>query len=238
MSGLSCKRCNGASYVKNGIVRGHQRYKCRDCGCNFTNTPPRGKPPAMKALAVLLYGMGNMSYGMIARLFGVSDVAVYKWIRSEAAALPEPSVPADVEIVQLDERWHFVNGKKTSAGSGAPSIRSTGEPWPGFWVSVTMQPAANCSTRSASGAKPSVTDDREGYHRCIPEDRLFTGKDLTFAIEQDNSNIRHHLARFRRGSKVTSRPEHRVDLSLRLHHHLHNPLNFREGVSRIQSIFS
>jgi hypothetical protein len=24
------------------------------CGCNFTNTPPRGKPPAMKALALML----------------------------------------------------------------------------------------------------------------------------------------------------------------------------------------
>ena len=136
MNELSCKRCGGGSYVMNGVVRGHQRYKCRDCGCNFTDTPPRGKPPAMKALAVLLYGMGNASYGMIARLLGVSEVSVYKWVKAEAAALPEPEVPADVEIVQLDEMWHFVNGKKTSVGSGGPLIRSTGEPWPGFWVTA------------------------------------------------------------------------------------------------------
>ena len=88
------------------------------------------------------------------------------------------------------------------------------------------------------GGKAFVTDDWEGYHRCIPKDQLFTGKDLTFAIEQDNSNIRHYLARFRRRSKVTSRSEHMVDLSLRLHHHLHNPLNFREWARKIQSIFS
>jgi hypothetical protein len=43
-----------------------------------------------------------------------------------------------------------------------------------------------------------VTDDWEGYHRLIPDDQLFTGKDLTVPIEQDNSNIRHFLARFRR----------------------------------------
>lgn len=78
--------------------------------------------------AVLLYAMGNMSSGMIARLFGVSEVADFKWIRKEAAALPEPVTPADVEIVQLDEMWHFVDGKKTNAGSGRLSIRSTGEP--------------------------------------------------------------------------------------------------------------
>lgn len=150
MSDLSCKRCGAGDYVKSGFVRGHQRYKCKACGCNFTDTPPRGKPQAMKLLAVLLYGMGNMSQAMIARLFDVSDVAVYKWIQQYAALLPEPEVPADVEIVQLDEMWHFVNGKKTNAGSGGPSIRSRGEPLPGCWVSVTMRPASGFSTRSGS----------------------------------------------------------------------------------------
>ncbi|MGI4944963.1 MAG: IS1 family transposase [Janthinobacterium lividum] len=43
--------------------------------------------------------------------------------------------------------------------------------------------------------KVFVTDDREGYHRVIPQAQLFTGKDLTFPIEQDNSNVRHCLAR-------------------------------------------
>jgi len=151
MSGIHCKRCGGVSFVKNGVVRGHQRYRCDECGYNFTDTPARGKPAAMKALAVLLYAMGNASFGMIARLLGVSNVAVLKWVRQEAAALPEPTTPAEVEIVQLDEMWHFVDGKKTSDGSGKPSIRSRGEPWPGFWVTVTMRPAADFSTRSAPG---------------------------------------------------------------------------------------
>lgn len=155
MAGVRCKRCGSVEFVKNGMVREHQRYRCGDCGCNFTDTPARGKPAAMKALAVLLYAMGNASYGMIARLFGVSEVAVLKWIRKEALALPAPTTPATVEIVQLDEMWHFVDGKKTSAGSGKPSIRSTGEPWPGFWVSVTMRPARSSSPRSASKAGSS-----------------------------------------------------------------------------------
>jgi insertion element IS1 protein InsB len=74
--------------------------------------------------------------------------------------------------------------------------------------------------------KTFLTDDWEGYHRCIPEDQLFTGKDLTFLIEQDNSNIRHFLARFRRKTKVVSKTEEMVDLSLRLYHHFHdNPQN-------------
>jgi len=53
MSEVCCKRCGAADHMKNGIVRDVQRYLCRSCGCDFTMTPPRGKPPAMKALAML-----------------------------------------------------------------------------------------------------------------------------------------------------------------------------------------
>ncbi len=109
--GLRCKRCEGSDYAPSGVVRGHQRYRCRACGCHFTDTSLRGKPPAMKAPAVLLYGMGGMSFSMIGRVLGVSDVAVLKWVRAEAAALPEPKVSAAVVTVEVDEMWHFV--KKT-----------------------------------------------------------------------------------------------------------------------------
>ena len=54
MDGIVCKRCQGTDYVKRGTVRNLQRYQCKACGCNFTNTPPRGKPPGMKALALML----------------------------------------------------------------------------------------------------------------------------------------------------------------------------------------
>jgi insertion element IS1 protein InsB len=86
--------------------------------------------------------------------------------------------------------------------------------------------------------KTFVSDDWEGYHRLIPEDQLFTGKDLTFLIEQDNSNIRHYLARFRRKSKVTSRSRTMVDRSLALFHHLHQDEGFEMYQKIFLSIFS
>lgn len=64
-----------------------------------------------------------------------------------------------------------------------------------------------------------MTDEGEGFYRLIRENQLFTGKDRTFPIEQDNGNGRHYLARFRRRSKLTSRARHRVDKSLRLPAH-------------------
>jgi len=59
-----------SDYAKSGTARGHQRYRCRSCGAHFTDTPLRGKPAAMKALAVLLYGMGGMDFSVIGRLLG------------------------------------------------------------------------------------------------------------------------------------------------------------------------
>jgi insertion element IS1 protein InsB len=53
--------------------------------------------------------------------------------------------------------------------------------------------------------KQFSTDDRESYHCLIPQDQLYTGKHLTLPIKQDNSNLRHYLARFRRRTKVVSK---------------------------------
>ena len=84
----------------------------RVVGCNFTKTAPRGKPASMKALATLLYSMGNASFGMIGRLLGVSDVAVLKWVRAEAQSVSEPKMESDLLVVTLDEMWHYVQKNK------------------------------------------------------------------------------------------------------------------------------
>jgi transposase-like protein len=72
MAEVICKRCHAAEYVKNGKVRGLQRYRCQRCACNFTATAPRGKPAALKAMTLLLYAMGNVSYRMIGRVLDTS----------------------------------------------------------------------------------------------------------------------------------------------------------------------
>jgi transposase-like protein len=155
MSEIVCKRCAAADYVKNGTVRGLQRYRCKACGCNFTATKPRGKPAAMKTLALLLYGMGNAGYRMIARLLGVSHVAVYGWIRTEAAKLPEPEITGETVIVTLDEMWHFLKKRLRSCGFGERMTLCVGAPSPGCLVAVMMPPVKSSSTKSASKAKPS-----------------------------------------------------------------------------------
>jgi transposase-like protein len=109
---LKCKECLSKNYVKNGIVHGKQRYKCRDCGRNFTDSKARGKPEAIKSLAVLLYGIGAVSQGMIAKILNVSHVSVYRWVRAAGESVEKPDPKIHNKLLILHEMWHFVDGKK------------------------------------------------------------------------------------------------------------------------------
>jgi insertion element IS1 protein InsB len=190
----------------------------------------------MKALAVLPYALGNVSQGMIAKLLGVSHVAVYKWIRAAGEDAPAPAATPEDNIVQIDEMWHFVDGKNKVRLWRAfdPVARRTLAWEPGGRDDATCRRLLD---RVGLEGHVFVTDDWEGFRRLIPGEQLFTGKDLTFPIEQDNSEVRHHLARSRRRSKVTSRARHMVDGALKLLCHLRRPENFLPLRDNFLSIF-
>src|SRR3982751_905706 len=108
--GLRCKRCGSEVHVKNGLMRTKQRYLCKACGLNFTDTPARGKPLALKAAAVLLYVSG-LSMNRTAQLLGVSTPTIQAWLEQFAQAYaqkPEPEGRA--VVIELDEMWHYLNG--------------------------------------------------------------------------------------------------------------------------------
>ena len=119
MSSIRCKKCASDRFVKCGHIDGHQRYKCKDCGMQFTLRVRRGVDPIAKGLAVFLYSHCGLSMSKIAKLFAVSVVAVLKWIRKAACDLPQDKIK-QAQVVMLDEIWHFVNGKKRRYGSGEP----------------------------------------------------------------------------------------------------------------------
>ena len=89
-------------------MRGKQRYRCKACGLNFTDTPARGKPLALKVTAVLLYVSG-LSMNRTAKLLGVSTPTIQAWIEQFADAYaqkPEPEGRA--VVIELDEMWHYL----------------------------------------------------------------------------------------------------------------------------------
>ena len=111
---VCCKRCGSAKHVKNGLMRGKQRYLCKSCGLAFTDTPARGKLLALKAAAVLLYVSG-LSMNRTAKLLGVSTPTIQAWLEQFAAAYaqkPEPEGRA--VVIELDEMRHYLKKTRTA----------------------------------------------------------------------------------------------------------------------------
>ena len=149
---VTCKKCRQTTIVKNGFVRGKQRYRCKSCGCNFVEGDARTAPhaAAKRALAVLLYAVGKGSLRFIARLFEMSPSAVLTWVRQEAAALKYPPIDPAIQEMEFDEMWHFLRSKKGNAGSSKRWIVLPVALSPGWSAIVMLPPSPASTTRSNS----------------------------------------------------------------------------------------
>jgi transposase-like protein len=116
---MNCSKCNCPNRVKSGIIKGRQRYKCKDCGCNYTveiKSTAKSKSQKKQALHLYLEGLGFRSIG---RFLGVSNVSVLNWIRSfgkNVQELQDASRP--IEVVEVDEMYSYIGSKKTTVGFG------------------------------------------------------------------------------------------------------------------------
>lgn len=81
------------------------------------------------------------------------------------------------------------------------------------------------------------TDDWDAFSKILPSERHVIGKAHTIDIEHDNSNTRHHLGRFTRRTKVVSRKEFMVDLTLRIWHAVTTTALFSYLQNTVLSIF-
>jgi transposase len=146
---MECKQCGKGHIVRNGRVRGKQRYRCKDCGYNFIEGDARVKRDTAikRAFAVILYSLGKASYAFIARLFGVTPPAVQKWLEPEPARLRDPDLSGDIREIELEEMWQFVQRGRASNGPSGRWIALHGEPLPGLSAVVMLQRSGGSMTR-------------------------------------------------------------------------------------------
>ena len=143
--GSRCKRCGGEEPTRNGFMRGQQRYRCKACGLNFTDTPPRGMPFQLKATAVLLYVSG-LSMNRTAKLLGVSTPSVMTWIEQFAKKhAPKPAPEGRALVIERDEMWHYLKTRPTSSGCGELGIVLQADWLTGSWAVVTAPPWSGSS---------------------------------------------------------------------------------------------
>ena len=94
-----CPKCGSEKCVKDGIVNGKQRYRCKHC--NFRHTVQyRGKSPDVKRQALELY-LEGLGFRSIGRFLKCSHVAVYNWIKSFGETVKEIRSDSKLEVVVL-----------------------------------------------------------------------------------------------------------------------------------------
>ena len=199
---MNCPKCNSSSHKKNGIVGGRQRYKCSDCGYNYTvelKSTAFSASVKRQALQLYLEGLGFRSIG---RFLGVSHVSVQKWIKKFGQGLEDLKSENEISIVEMDEMHTYIGNKKNIAGSGLLLIECG-------------KKFINCSFGSRGTETGQLlweklekkeigevmTDHWRAYAEFLPETIHTQSKAETYTVEGYNSILRHFLARLRRKTK-------------------------------------
>ena len=75
-----CIKCGSTEAVKNGMVGGWQRYKCKTCGYQYTKQSLQGQSIFIRILSSGLFLLG-LSKREIARIVGVTPMTIVRWIK-------------------------------------------------------------------------------------------------------------------------------------------------------------
>jgi len=151
---VSCSKCKGVNCVKDGVVKGNQRYFCKECGYRHT-VPFRGKSPTLKRPALELYleGLGVRSIG---RFLKCSHVAVDPWIKAYGESIEPIRSASGVDSIEMDEMHTSIGAKKPFAGFGLLLIERHSNSSTAFWMTGTLKPASTYGRSSSrTGSKVS-----------------------------------------------------------------------------------
>jgi transposase-like protein len=115
---MNCPRCKCSHNTKNGIVRGRQRYKCKNCSYLYTvERKSDVKSIETKRLALSMY-LEGLGFRAIGRILKISYGTVYSWVKEWGSKVSLPRRENPVKIVELDELHTYVGKKKTTVGYG------------------------------------------------------------------------------------------------------------------------
>ncbi|MFK8300197.1 IS1 family transposase [Capnocytophaga canimorsus] len=213
---MDCPICKSKNKIKNGIIKGVQRYKCKDCGRNYTVAhKSTAKLPSQRRLGLMMY-LEGLSFHSIGRILGVSHVAVMNWVKKYGSQLEEIKNEKPISVVEIDELHSYVQSKKYC--------------W--IWIAVDREGkryldfvVGNRGTETGlklwerikqEETKVYCTDYWKSHKEFTPAEKHLQPKAETYTVESYNSRIQHYLARFRRKTKCYTKQLYMMIYSLKL----------------------
>ncbi|WP_458626904.1 transposase-like zinc-binding domain-containing protein [Winogradskyella sp. PC D3.3] len=76
-----CPNCGSDQYVKSGIVKERQRFKCKKCNYYFTVNKMGKKIDDYYVNKSLQLYLEGLTYREIERILGISHVSVMNWVK-------------------------------------------------------------------------------------------------------------------------------------------------------------
>ena len=119
---IKCKKCNSEAKVKNGFMKDKQRYKCKECGHNYTEGDGRtAYNNIIKQYVIRMY-LNNCGIRRIAHIMEIPLTTTFSWIENAGKIVDEivkskrdEEENSDIEILEMDELFTFIkkNREKT-----------------------------------------------------------------------------------------------------------------------------
>lgn len=114
-----CPNCGSDKYIKSGIIKSKQRYKCKDCSYFFTVNKLGKKIDdyyVNKALQLYLEGL---TYREIERILGVSHVSILNWVKKYNMKRPSKvNYHPAYKILNANELSNYFKNLDNLVGAG------------------------------------------------------------------------------------------------------------------------
>ena len=119
MKQIACPKCDSETLIKSGVVKGRQRFQCKNCHYSFT-VLKEGKhiDPyyVIKALQLFIEGV---TYREIERILGISHVSVMNWVKKYNIKAPENyEYRPTYKVLTHSELLEFFHQKDTLKSAG------------------------------------------------------------------------------------------------------------------------
>ncbi|KXK19353.1 MAG: insertion element protein [Candidatus Parvibacillus calidus] len=115
---MNCPKCKSAQHCKDGIVKGRQRYLCKECGMHYTVEKKSDvKTAEVRRMALEMY-LEGLGFRAIGRILKISYGTVYRWIKEWGSKVSLPQNSQPIAVVEIDELHSYVGSKKTIVGYG------------------------------------------------------------------------------------------------------------------------
>lgn len=119
MRDIICPKCKCDSYIKSGIVKGRQRYKCNECNYNFSVIKEGKQIDSYYVIKALQLFIEGVSFREIERLLGISHVTVMNWVKKFNIKIPENrEYRPSYKVLNHEELMDFFKESKNMKSAG------------------------------------------------------------------------------------------------------------------------